>query len=224
MQISKISRFPRHIREELNRRLDQSEPGKVVLHWLNSLPEVQAVLNAEFKGEPVKKQNLDNWKNTGLKNWQLTQTALEFTDDSLPEDLDTAALEKMSAKLIRCLQVRYAAVASSLPAPQDDPDAELRRLAGLCANLTTLRRGDLSAGRLALEQQRLALTQAKTDQQKEEEFWEWTKRPDIQAKLYPHRDPDKIRRDVDRLLSRRLLGIPDPGAEPDESADPALLI
>jgi len=104
MQTSKISRFPRPIREELNRRLDVSEPGKLVLQWLNSLPEVHAVLHSDFKGETVSKQNLDNWKNTGLRNWQLAQTALELTNDSLPEDLDPAALEKMSAKLIRCLQ------------------------------------------------------------------------------------------------------------------------
>jgi hypothetical protein len=30
--------------------------------------------------------------------------------------------------------------------------------------------------------------------------------PDIQSKLYPHRDPDKVRRDVVRMLNRELLG------------------
>jgi hypothetical protein len=101
---------------------------------------------------------------------------------------------------------------------------QVLRLAHLSSNLSILRRGDLSAGRLALEQQRLAMVQAKSDEEKELEFWQWTKRPDVQAKLYPHRDPDKLRRDVDRMLSHRLLGIPDPGNEPDETADPATLI
>ena len=224
MKTSKISRFPRPIREELNRRLDQSEPANTTLRWLNSVPEVRTILQAEFHGESVKRQNLDHWKNTGLKNWQLAQTALEFTNDSLPEDLDPAALEKMSAQLIRCLQLRYAAVASSLPAPHDDPEAELRRLSGLCSNLTALRRGDLSAGRLHIEQQRLALQTNSAKDQMEKLFWEWTTRPDIQAKLHPHRDPDKIRRDVDRLISHKLLGIPVPDAAPEEYDDPAILI
>jgi hypothetical protein len=58
----------------------------------------------------------------------------------------------------------------------------------------------------------------------EKQFWEWTKRPDVVEKLYPNRDPAKIRREVDRLISHKLLGIRDPGALPDETADPAILI
>jgi hypothetical protein len=98
MYPTKIPRFPRRIREELNQRLDQSEKTKSTLAWLNSRPEVQAVLSAEFKGEPVKRQNLDSWKQTGFKTWRITQSALAFTEDSLPDDLDQSALEKMSAQ------------------------------------------------------------------------------------------------------------------------------
>ena len=224
MQSSKISHFPRQVREELNRRLDKAEQTKVVLEWLNSLPEVQVALKEHFEGEPVKKQNLTGWKKTGFRNWQLRQAALEFTQDALPDELDTDELEKMSAKLIRCLQIRYAAVAGSLPPPDDDPDTELRRLSDLSNNLTAMRRGDLSAERLSIEQQRLALEKSRTSQEMEKQFWEWTKRPDIQEKLYPHRDPEKMRREVERMLNRRLLGIRDPGDLPDETAVPAILI
>ena len=224
MRISKIARFPRQIREQLNQRLDSSEKTRLILAWLNSLPEVQAILAAEFAGEPVKQQNLDGWKKTGFRNWQLRQAALEFTQDALPDELDTSQLEKMSAKLIRCLQIRYAAVAGSLPPPDEDPDTELRRLSDLSNNLTAMRRGDLSAERLAIEQQRLALEKSRTSQEMEKQFWEWTKRPDIREKLYPHRDPEKMRREGERMLNRRLLGIRDPGELPDENADPAILI
>ena len=223
MQISKISRFPRGIREELNRRLDRSEPGKVTLNWLNALPEVQAVLKAEFDGEPVKKQNLSDWKSSGFRNWQLRQSALDFAQDNLTDDLDPSLLEKMSAKLIRHLQLRYAAVAGSLPAPGEDPEAELRRLADLCGNLTALRRGDLSAERLAIEQQRLALEKSRSLEEMEKLFWQWTARPDVQEKLYPSRDPDKIRQDVDRLITEHMLGIRRE-AVAENTSDPACLI
>ncbi|MDR3456041.1 MAG: hypothetical protein P4N60_01235, partial [Verrucomicrobiae bacterium] len=49
----KIGRLPRELREQLNRRLDQNEPGGRILDWLNALPAVQAVLQADFKGDRV---------------------------------------------------------------------------------------------------------------------------------------------------------------------------
>ena len=224
MQISKIARFSPQIREEVNRRLDRSEQHNRILEWLNSLPEVQALLKQEFDGEPVKRQNLQSWKKNGFRHWQLRQSALAFTEHSLPDDLDTAALEKMSAKLIHCLQIRYAAVAGSLPAVNDNPEVELRRLGDLCQNLTALRRGDLAAERLSVEQQRLALEKSRSEVEFEKLFWEWTKRPDIQEKLFPHRDPEKIRREVERLVNRQLLGIDKPAPDLDENMDPAILI
>ena len=82
----------------------------------------------------------------------------------------------------------------------DDPETELRRLREFCGDIVALRRGDISAGRLGVAQGRLAVLQAETDAQREKDFWAWTQRPDIQAKLYPKRDPDQIRRDVVRML------------------------
>ena len=220
---SKIASFPRHVRDELNRRLDNGERYKITLEWLNALPEVQDLLKANFESQPVTKQNLHTWKKSGFHNWKLAQDALQFTQESLPDELDDAALEKMSAKLIRCLQIRYAALAGSLPAASDDPESQLRLLGTLCDSVTALRRGDLSAARVSLQQKRLAMEQFQTDTQKEQEFWEWTKRPDIQAKLYPKRDPLKIRMEVERMLNRRLLGIVDPD-DPIDNPDPAALI
>ena len=46
----KIARLPKTVQEELNRRLDNNEPGKRLVAWLNSRPEVQAVITAEFGG------------------------------------------------------------------------------------------------------------------------------------------------------------------------------
>jgi len=224
MQISKIARFSPQIREEVNRRLDRSEQHNRILEWLNSLPEVQAVLKLEFAAEPVKRQNLQSWKKNGFRHWQLRQSALAFTEDSLPDDLDQATIEKMSAKLIRCLQIRYAAVAGSMPGPSGDPEVELRRLGDLCNNLTALRRGDLSAERLAIEHERLTLEKSRSEVEFEKLFWDWTKRPDIQEKLFPHRDPEKIRREVERLVNRQLLGIDKPAPDLDENMDPAILI
>ena len=118
----KIARLPRPILQELNQRLDSAEPGKQILLWLNALPEVQALLQAEFDSQPIKKQNLADWKQSPrFRNWQLLQTALQFTQDSLPDELDPAHLDKIAANLIRCLQLRFAALASKLPSPASCP-------------------------------------------------------------------------------------------------------
>src|SRR5215475_5038715 len=215
---SKIARFPSKIRDELNHRIDNGEPDQRLIDWLNSPPEVQAILKADFQGQPVNSPNFVGWKKSGFLNWQMAQVALQFTENSLPEDLDQSVLDKMSAKIIRCLQLRYAAVASSLPAPGKNPRSELNLLANLCTNLNSMRRGDLSASRLEIELQRFALEKSRSDDEMEKAFWEWTKRPDIHQKLYPHRDKEKLRREVDRMLTRQLLGIRDPD-EIDEYSD-----
>ena len=54
----KIARLPLAVRQELNRRLDEGEQGKKLVAWLNSLPEVQAIMTAEFGGKPITEQNL----------------------------------------------------------------------------------------------------------------------------------------------------------------------
>ena len=45
----KIARLPKHLREELNRRLDHGERGQALLHWLNSRPDVRALSAADLK-------------------------------------------------------------------------------------------------------------------------------------------------------------------------------
>jgi hypothetical protein len=43
-------------------------------------------------------------------------------------------------------------------------------------------------------------------------------------RTYPHRDPEKTRREVERMINRCLPGIRDKPVFPDETADPAILI
>ncbi len=54
----KIARLPRAIRDELNRRLQDGEPGKHLLHWLNHSEKVRTILDREFGGRPISEQNL----------------------------------------------------------------------------------------------------------------------------------------------------------------------
>jgi len=223
--IGKIASLPQPIQHQLNLRLEQGEDAKPILSWLNGLPEVQAVLQAGFDGLAVTPQNLSEHKNRGFLDWQDRQKAIEFASSL---NADDSALQKvlpsdLAEKLSRWVAVRYAAATRALSTTDPDLEKELRHLRNFCVLILALRRGELNAARLALEQQRLNLQLGDTAAAKEIEFWEWTRRPDIQAKLHPDHDPDTIRDVVVKMLDRELLGIR-PSDEPDETDAPAILI
>ncbi len=57
------------------------------------------------------------------------------------------------------------------------------------------------------------------------EFWAWTKRPDVQTKLSPKREQDQIRQQVVQMPDEKVLGIRPPVDQTgDPVQDPAILI
>ncbi|HWX20426.1 MAG TPA: hypothetical protein VN578_11050 [Candidatus Binatia bacterium] len=115
------------------------------------------------------------------------------------------------------------AAASESSAIAEDPKAELRDLRNFLTDIVPLRRSELISRRIRLEEQRLAMAHSKNEQELEKLFWKWTRRPDIVAKLFPYRDPDKARRGVVRLIDRELLGINRPYSDEPEP-EPACYI
>jgi hypothetical protein len=68
----KIGRLPRAIQEQVNRHLENGEEARTLVAWLNALPaalDVQAVLAAEFARQPVREQNLSEWRQHGCQKW-----------------------------------------------------------------------------------------------------------------------------------------------------------
>jgi hypothetical protein len=65
----KIANCPLAIREEVNRRLLDGQPGSKILPWLNSLADVLQVLDERFGEEPVTVQNLSEWRQGGYEEW-----------------------------------------------------------------------------------------------------------------------------------------------------------
>src|SRR6266404_7582993 len=76
--IGKIARLPHNLREQLNLKLHDGLPAKSILPWLNSLPEVKAILAADFDHRPISKQNLSEWKQGGFRDWLLQYHAAHF--------------------------------------------------------------------------------------------------------------------------------------------------
>jgi len=153
----KIARLPQTIREQINRRLQNGEEGGKIAEWLNTLPEVQALMTAEFDGQPINEPNLSHWKLGGYADWQEQQDSLDavcrFGEDAL--ELSQSASAPLADQLALCLTARLAVALRQRPDAAGDPAAQLQRLRHLCADLVRLRRGDHNAQWLRLEQQRM---------------------------------------------------------------------
>jgi hypothetical protein len=156
----KIARLPRVVRQELNRRLDDGEQGKKLVAWLNALPEVQAIVAAEFGGKPIREQNLSEWKQGGYRDWVAQQEALEMVE-RLGEDAaewDGEGRAPITDTLALWVAARYA-VATRRVTEAGDVEG-WRLLREMCGDIVELRKGDHSAERLQIDRERLALEKA----------------------------------------------------------------
>ena len=74
----KIARLPQAVREVINQRLADGEPGKALVTWLNGRPEVMAVLDRDFGGRGILEQNLSKLRQGGFVDWQRHLESLEI--------------------------------------------------------------------------------------------------------------------------------------------------
>src|SRR5467141_1986830 len=153
----KIARLPLAVRQELNRRLDEAEQGKKLIAWLNGLPEVQAIVAAEFGGKAIREQNLSEWKQRGYRDWLAKQEALEIAE-RLREDAtewNAQGRPALTDTLAFWLVARYA-LATRRVAETGGREG-WRLLREMCGDIVELRKGDHSAERLRIDRERLEL-------------------------------------------------------------------
>ena len=152
----KIARLPRATREQLNQRLRDGEEGKKLVVWLNELPEVKAVLAAEFSGKPIREQNLSEWRKGGYRDWLVHQEALEVAEKIAEDAIDWDANNDapLTDTLAFWVASRYAVKIRRVVEAKGRESWRLLRQ--MCADVVELRRGDHSAQRLILERERAA--------------------------------------------------------------------
>src|SRR2546426_580791 len=153
-------------------------------------------LKADFDGVAISQQNLSEYNRHGFRDWQARQKAIEF---ALTLKADDSALQSilpsdLAEKLSRWVAVRYAAATRALSTTDPDLDKELRHLRHFCLLILALRRGEVNAGRLAVEQQRLAIELAHDEEAKEKEFWDQAPRHPGQTLSKPRPGPNPARR------------------------------
>ena len=182
MRTGKIARLPREIRDQLNQRLNDGQPGRRLVTWLNSLPEVQQVLAANFDGRPVTEQNLSEWKAGGYLDWQARLETLAQSRELAADSRELAAATdgKLNDHLTTMLSARYAvALAEWDKQTTGTFQDKLRTLHSLCQDIVRLRRSDHHATRLNFEVKRQKDEEEKTDMEILARFKEWATNEDV---------------------------------------------
>jgi len=209
----KIARLPREIRNQLNRRLRDGEPGCKLVEWLNSLPEVQAALQRDFKGRPVTEGNLSEWRKGGYCEWLAQQDALDNIGElsAVAGELASAAPAVLADRLNTLITIHYA---GKLIALNSAPDKNLdpREMIECSRIAVELQRGLQNAERIKIEQQRLELDRTKTEKDIIEQLLPLIEYPKVRECI---RD-ETITPHERRIRLKKILGI-----EPDPSMDPS---
>lgn len=157
----KIARLPRDVRNQLNRRMADGEPGIHLVEWLNGLPQVRKTLVEGFNGRPITEQNLSEWKTGGYQDWLARQETLACARELAGDagELSEAADGSLADHLSVVLSARYTRLVSDWNGEMsDDFRRQTRTLRLLCQDIVELRRGDHNAERLRLDLERFAET------------------------------------------------------------------
>jgi hypothetical protein len=209
----KIARLPRPIREQLNQRLVDNEPGGTLLKWLNGAPAVQAVLKRDFGGLPVSKQNLSEWRTGGFKRWQAQRELLEQAQDLAvdADELRAVAEGRLTEHVATVLSARYAAVLSGWDGEMSEElRQQLRMLSGMCRDIVALRRGDFHSARLKMEQEAADREREKTEEELVGYFQEWIKNTKVRKLVV---QDHQLEQDERPRGKRKSLRVTDPRSE-----------
>ena len=178
----KIARLPRAIRDQLNQRLNDGQPGNRLVAWLNTLSEVRRILAADFDGRSLNEQNLSDWKAGGYLDWLARQDSLVQTNELAADsrELATASDGKLTDHLTNVLAARYTTALAQWDRDTTSPLQEkLRMLHSLCQDIVKLRRADHHATRLGLVQEQWKDQQVKTETEILTHFKEWIENEDV---------------------------------------------
>jgi hypothetical protein len=156
----KIARLPLALRTELNQRLQDGRPGVELVEWLNTLPEVQAILQKDFNGQAISEVNLSRWKTGGYIAWEQEQMVLErfgdLVETSADADPKAAAEPGIANRLSSFLVLQMAVELTRLDnVPYGPKKAAIH--AAMVKNLWLLRRSDREAAKARLEEQQYRL-------------------------------------------------------------------
>jgi len=158
----KIARIPLEIREQLNCRLADGEPGNRLVEWLNSNPEVVKVMAEQFEGRPITDGNLSEWRAGGYEEWLTLDSFLNETRVISENAGQLAATGISSDQLHIVLLAHHARLLKNLETmPEKEFKARLNTVCKLTASIMKMRADELQQARLELQRERLEFLREK---------------------------------------------------------------
>jgi len=154
---SKIAHLDKNIRDDLNQKLEEGEPGNQIVDWLNSQEEVQSMLRCQFKGNPITEQNLSDWRNSGFLEWQRAQESwawMQQLGDEADEMKERGFGAKISGWFGILMSAQMTSTARELIEQETDPAKRWERLCNVYKQVSRLRRDDLAASRMRIRQEK----------------------------------------------------------------------
>jgi hypothetical protein len=165
----KIARLPVCVRDELNERLERSEPGPQLLAWLNRLKPVREVVQKDFAGAPISPQNLSQWRRGGFQEWLARRDFCEEIRevgqlaDKITDEYASGVLADDAATV---LAGRFAVFIGRWNGDVDEQfETRARVLNGLCRSVVQLQRGMHRAKRQSFELEHLLEEKEKREQE-----------------------------------------------------------
>jgi hypothetical protein len=101
--------------------------------------------------------------------------------------LQRAASGSVTSRVFEWLIPQYAVAAREQVKNAPTPVDRWKVFRQMTSDLAPVRRGELDAGWLALDRERLAFDRARTKANTDKTFWKWTKRAAIRKKLFPRK-------------------------------------
>jgi hypothetical protein len=158
----KVARLPLEIREQLNTRLADGEPGNRLVEWLNANPVVMAVMQDQFDGRPISEQNMSEWGAGGYEEWL---TLRSFLDEAhvLSENAGDVADTGISSEHLHMVLIAHHAhlLQNWMIMPEDECKKKVESLRKLTASIMNMRRAEFQKARLELQRERLELLREK---------------------------------------------------------------
>lgn len=154
-RIGKIARLSQYLREQLNRRIEDGEPGRQLVEWLNSCDEVRDTLAEHFGGRPITEQNLSEWKQGGFKDWQHHQETRALARSFLAEAEELEEVIGDTRLADRLSETVALALARLLRETVNGENGPAQRMAilGIAREFARLRKQDHQMERLRREQE-----------------------------------------------------------------------
>ena len=156
----KIARLPLELRDQVNRRLSDGEPGPKICAWLNGIDQVKSIMADQFSGEAISVQNLSEWRKGGFQDWQKDQDRVE----------NIRRLAEISMRMANAAEGSIAEGGAAIAAgkllaalesaTEDD-------LTGMVQSLTSLRMAEIAAMRARTDEKRLTLQTKNFDLEKQ---------------------------------------------------------